>query len=161
MNFRLRPLILTNNQFNKSSFYISIFMFFVFMGCGPARNNETFKRLSTKEQNKYQKYIIQGRDLYKANCVSCHQANGKGVKKLIPPLAGSLYLKENQKLVVELIKNGSKEAITVNGISYSPTMPAHAHLTHLEIAEIMTYINNSWGNEFGFVDGKYIYTLLK
>ncbi len=168
MNSLLKSIILTHNQFNRSPFQLShfnflifCFLFLFFISCSPARNNEAFKKLSTKEQNKFQKYIIQGRDLYKANCIFCHQADGLGVKKLIPPLAGSDYLKVNQKQTALLIKNGSTAPITVNGISYSPTMPAHAHLTNLEIAELMTYINNSWGNEFGFVDGKYVSTLLE
>jgi len=154
MDFRLRPFKLTHNQFNSPCFHIYFFIFLIFIGCSPVQNNETFKNLSTEDQHKYQKYIIQGRDLYKANCASCHQANGKGVKKLIPPLAGSDYLKSNQEKSVKLIKNGATEPITVNGIVYTPMMPAHPNLSNLEIAEIMTYINNSWGNEFGFVDGK-------
>jgi len=138
-----------------SSLLLSILALFLF-SCGPVQNNETFKNLSTNDQNKYQKYIIQGRDLYKANCSSCHQADGKGVKKLIPPLANSDFLNENQSRSIQLIKNGALEPIIVNGISYEPTMPAHAHLSNLEVAEIMTYINNSWGNEFGFVDIKMV-----
>ncbi len=156
MDFRLRSFKLTHNQFNNPSFHVSFFIFLIFIGCSPVQNNETFKNLSTEDQHKYQKYIIQGRDLYKANCASCHQANGKGVKKLIPPLAGSDYLKSNQEKSVRLIKNGATTSIQVNGISYLPTMPAHTHLSSLEIAEIMTYINNSWGNEYGFVDGKMV-----
>ncbi len=135
---------------------ISFFIILLFLGCGPARNNETFKKLSTEEQNKYQKYIIQGRDLFKLNCASCHQTDGKGLKKLIPPLAKSDFLRENQTKSIHLIKYGASEPITVNGISYQPTMPPHPHLSNLEIAEIMTYINNSWGNEFGFMDGKMV-----
>jgi len=46
------------------------------------------------------------------------------------------------------IKNGLKGEIMVNGISYDQPMPA-AGLTDLEIAEIITYINNSWGNKSG------------
>jgi len=143
------------------SFLISLFLFLFFISCGPASNNEAFKKLSSEDQHKYQKYIIQGRDLYSANCASCHQIDGKGFKKLIPPLANSDFLKDNQTKSVHLIKYGASEPITVNGIYYQPTMPPHAHLSNLEIAEIMTYINNSWGNEFGFVDGKVVKDLLE
>ncbi len=146
---------------HTSSFFpIFPFLFLFFISCGPASNNEALNKLSTADQYKYQKYIIQGRDLYTTNCASCHQADGKGVKKLIPPLAGSDYLKSNQAKSVHLIKYGASEAITVNGIAYQPTMPPHA-LSSLEIAEIMTYINNSWGNEFGFVNGRQVKEHLK
>lgn len=146
-----------------SNFNISIFVFLVFLvsSCGPAYKNEAFKKLSTEDQNKFQKYIIQGRDLYNLNCVSCHQKDGNGLKKLIPPLANADYLRTNQAESAGLIRNGAINPITVNGISYTPTMPPHPHLSNLEIAEILTYINNSWGNEFGFVDSRKVVEYLK
>lgn len=142
--------------------HILYFTFLIsFVSCGPARNNEAFKKLSNKEQNKFQKYLIQGSDLYKLNCASCHQKDGQGLKKLIPPLANSDFLKANQAESIKLIRNGATKSITVNGIAYTPTMPPHPNLTNLEIAEIITYVNNSWGNEFGFVDGKKVEEYLK
>lgn len=145
-----------------NKFYLSSFAFlFFFASCGPARNNDAFKSLSTEDQNKFQKYLIQGRDLYTIHCLPCHQADGNGLKKLIPPLAGADYLKNNQLKSVLLIKYGAKEPITINGVDYLPTMPPQPTLTNLEIAEIITYINNSWGNEFGFVDGKMVKEYLK
>lgn len=139
-----------------SKFHISIVVFLILFvsACGPAYKNEAFKKLSTKDQNKFQKYLIQGRELYQINCISCHQKDGKGLKKLIPPLANADFLRTNQVESARLIRNGSIKPITVNGTSYTPTMPAHPHLSNLEIAEILTYINNSWSNEFGFVDGR-------
>lgn len=146
-----------------SKFHISTFVFLLFLvsSCGPAYKNEAFKKLSTEDQNKFQKYIIQGRDLYNLNCVSCHQKDGNGLKKLIPPLSNADYLRNNQHNIAMLIRFGTKESIEVNGVSYTPTMPSHPHLTNLEIAEILTYINNSWGNEYGFVDGKKVAEYLK
>ena len=149
------------SNFLSRFFYISPFIFLLLISCGPARNNEAFKKLSSKEQNKFEKYIIQGRDLYKLNCASCHQKDGQGLKRLIPPLANSDFLKANQAESIKLIRNGATKSITVNGIAYTPTMPAHPHFSNLEIAEIITYINNSWGNEFGFVDGKQVKGYLK
>jgi len=50
------------------------------------------------------------------------------------------------------MKYGIQGEITVNGISYNKTMPAIPSLTELEIAEIATYIGNSWGHEEGLID---------
>ncbi len=158
--FILRSVQYVGGFILRSTLYVGGFLI-LFISCGPAYNNQAFKKLSTKDQNKYQKYLIQGRDLYKTNCASCHQTDGNGLKKLIPPLANSDYLKANQVESIKLIRNGATKPITVNGIAYTPTMPAHPHLTNLEIAEIITYINNSWGNEFGFVDGKLVGEYLK
>lgn len=145
-------------NFSLSSF---LFFIFVFSACGPAYKNEAFKKLSTKDQNKYQKYLIQGRDLYITRCMSCHQEDGNGVKSLMPPLANSDYLKANQANSAKLIHQGTPDEIIVNNIPYLPSMPAHPDLSNLEIAEVLTYINNSWGNEYGFVDSKKVMEYLK
>lgn len=131
------------------------------IACGPGQNNQAFEKLSSEDQVKFQKYFILGRNLYLANCASCHQKEGQGLKKLIPPLANSNFLKANQAKSAQLIAFGAWEPITVNGVAYKPTMPAHKHLTPLEIAEILTYINNNWGNEYGFVDDSKARELLK
>lgn len=133
----------------------------LFVSCGPGYKNKALEKLSSADQIKFQKYLIQGRDIYLTNCASCHQKDGKGLRKLIPPLAGSDYLKKFQNESAQLIKKGATRNITVNGVNYKPTMPAHEHLTDLEIAEVLTYINNSWGNEFGFVDSKKVEAYLK
>ena len=131
-------------------------LFLLLISCGPGYKNKAFEKLSSADKIKFEKYFIQGRDLYLANCVSCHQKDGQGLKKLIPPLAGSDFLKNNQAKSAQLILYGAWEPIQVKGVEYKPTMPAHKHLTPLELAELLTYINNSWGNEFGFVDGNKI-----
>lgn len=95
----------------------------------------------------YQQYMVHGLRLYQEKCANCHQKNGTGLKRLIPPLIQTEYLQDLVKTACS-IKNGLKGEIMVNGISYNQPMPA-ADLTDLEIAEIITYINNSWGNMGG------------
>ncbi len=95
----------------------------------------------------YQQYMVHGLRLYQEKCANCHQKNGTGLKRLIPPLIQTEYLQDLVKTACS-IKNGLKGEIMVNGISYNQPMPA-AGLTDLEIAEIITYINNSWGNMGG------------
>jgi cytochrome c551 len=119
--------------------------------CGPGQNSKVKGALSSADKILFEKYLIQGKDLYKSKCQNCHMGNGKGLRTLIPPLMAADYLHQNQPEVACLIKNGAQTMLTVNGIAYNPTMPAHADLTNLEIAEVMTYINNSWENEIGLV----------
>jgi cytochrome c551 len=118
--------------------------------CGPGTGNTTYYNLSVAEQAKFEKYMILGRGVYAASCSNCHQTDGKGLQGLIPPLATADYLANNQRTIPCLLKNGSQDAIKVNGMSYLPQMPAH-DISNLELAEVITYINNSWGNEYGFV----------
>ncbi|MTI29418.1 c-type cytochrome [Xanthovirga aplysinae] len=110
--------------------------------------------LSRREQIKFKQYMTEGRRLYIANCANCHQKDGKGLARLIPPLAESDYMAKNVERTICIIKNGLEGEILVNGISYNQPMPAHTNLTNIEIAEIVTYIHNSWGSFNGIVDVK-------
>ncbi len=95
--------------------------------------------------------MIQGKALYTSYCSNCHQDNGEGLGKLYPPLAQSDYMMNKLPETICLIKNGIKGEIVVNDVAYNQQMPGISQLTNLEIAEISTYIYNSWGNTIGFV----------
>lgn len=109
------------------------------------------ENLDRREKLRYQQYLVQGATLYKKNCSNCHGKNGEGIGKLYPPLAKADYLKDNPSKSACIIKYGLKEEIFVNGVDYNMEMPANESLSAIEIAEIMTFISNSWGNETGFV----------
>jgi mono/diheme cytochrome c family protein len=80
--------------------------------------------------------------------MSCHLPNGKGVKHIYPPLADSDYLKNNRDASIKGIKYGLKGEIIVNGDTYNNYM-APMGLGDDEIADVMNYINHSWGNKNG------------
>ena len=79
-------------------------------------------------------------------CIQCHMANGKGVPKVFPPLAKSDYLKNYRIESIKAIKYGLSGEITVNGEKYNTAMASQG-LTNKEIAAVMNYITNSWGNK--------------
>ncbi|WP_084203384.1 c-type cytochrome [Psychroserpens damuponensis] len=89
--------------------------------------------------------IIRGKSIYDDFCVSCHLPNGKGVPKAFPPLANSDYLKNNRAKSLKAIKYGQSGEITVNGQKYNGVM-SPLGLENNEIADVMNYITNSWGN---------------
>lgn len=101
---------------------------------------------------KFQQYFAQGQVLYEKNCSNCHQKNGKGLGRVYPPLASSDFLTNNFEKSFCLMKYGIQGEIVVNGQSFNKAMPAIPSLTELEIAEIATYIGNSWGQEKGLID---------
>jgi hypothetical protein len=68
---------------------------------------------------------------------------------LIPPLTDTLFLKKNRSKLPCIIKNGLNGSITVSGRVFNEQMPADDHLADIEIAEIITYITNSFGNKQG------------
>lgn len=104
--------------------------------------------LATLSQKEIQ-YYSNGRKLYKTICANCHMENGQGLGRLIPPLANSDYLLKNRSDLPRTIKYGINGPMIVNNIEFNQPMPANPDLTDLEIAEILTYIGNTWGNEMG------------
>ena len=101
---------------------------------------------------KFEQYFVQGEQLYLKNCSNCHQTNGTGLGLLYPPLNKSDYLHNNFEEVICILKNGKKGEILVNGKSFNKEMTGFPFLTDLEIAEIATYVYNSWSNERGIIE---------
>ena len=88
----------------------------------------------------------EGKEIYNDFCMQCHMPNGEGVPKAIPPLAKSDYLINNRLESIKAIKYGLSGEITVNGKTYNSAMAAQG-LDNQEIANVMNYITNSWGNK--------------
>ncbi len=106
---------------------------------------------ATKD-TKFQQYYIQGEQLYKKNCSNCHQKNGKGLGLVYPPLDKSDYLDKNFEDVLCLTKYGKKGELLVNGEIFNKAMPGTPALTDLEVAEIATYIYDTWDRQHGIVE---------
>lgn len=90
--------------------------------------------------------IEAGKALYQGTCSACHQANGAGVPNVFPPLAKSDYLMANKTRAIETVLNGLSGEIKVNNASYNGVMPAMSHLPDDDIANILTYVRNAFGN---------------
>ena len=86
-----------------------------------------------------------GSEIYADFCVTCHLDSGEGVEAVFPPLAKSDYLMNNRKASIKGVKYGQRGPITVNGKPYDNTMMPLG-LEDEEIADVMNYIMNSWGN---------------
>jgi len=123
----------------------------IIISCSKNESKETsiYDGMDSKTKTRMQQYHRMGKSLYLTHCSNCHQADGKGLGELYPPLAGSDYLMKDPTDITCLIKNGISGEIVVNGITYNQPMPAQSNLTNIEIAEIITYVANSWGNKSG------------
>lgn len=106
-----------------------------------------------------QETYVQGKRLYTAHCENCHMDDGTGLAKLIPPLAHSDYLRDQQSSIACIIRNGQNGSIVVNGVRYDQEMPG-AKYTEVQITNMINYINNAWGNDFGVVNLEAIETSL-
>lgn len=100
----------------------------------------------SEEELLKKKYIAEGMVLYRSQCQNCHQIDGTGFEKLIPPLTDTLYLRENRDRLACIIRYGMDEPILIKGVLYDQPMVANDRLTAMEIAEILTYITNAFGN---------------
>jgi mono/diheme cytochrome c family protein len=98
-------------------------------------------------QNKpLEQSIADGKEIYQDFCVQCHLDTGKGVSGVFPPLAQSDYLLNDLDLSIKGIKYGMSGPITVNGEEYNGVMQNQG-LDDVEIADVMNYVINSWGNK--------------
>lgn len=133
---------------------LAISLLSVFVSCSGEKSEgaKTQERLSNTEI----KYFTNGKKLYTQYCSNCHTENGEGLGRLIPPLKNSDYLLSDIPRAAQIILNGQKGPIIVNGVEYNQPMPANPKLNDTQVLEILTYITNSWGNEYGGIDPELI-----
>ncbi len=85
--------------------------------------------------------VARGEKIYGANCVACHQANGKGVPGAFPALAGSQMVLGSKESQISILLNG----VVRDG--KQTAMASFKGLSDTELAAVMTYTRNSWGNQ--------------
>jgi mono/diheme cytochrome c family protein len=102
-------------------------------------------RYVSQEKKSLQTSISDGKEIYQEFCMTCHLANGKG-SETVPPLAGSDWLQSKRKESIHAVKFGQSGPIKVNGKNYNNTMPPMG-LTNEEVADVMNYVMQSWGNK--------------
>lgn len=93
------------------------------------------------------KSIVRGKALYVTNCMNCHMEDGKGMEGVYPPVAKADFLKRPARDIIETVLKGQSGEVKVNGVLYNGVMPAQDYLADTEIADILNYVNNSWGNK--------------
>lgn len=98
-------------------------------------------------QSELENSMQRGAEIYTDYCLQCHLSKGEGVAETYPPLANSDWLTpEKRKQAIAVVKYGQQGEIMVNGISYNGIM-ANLGLYDDEVADVMNYIMNNWGNQ--------------
>ncbi|MEP2771321.1 MAG: cytochrome c [Fulvivirga sp.] len=103
-------------------------------------------QIYSDQTNELKASMERGKEIYLANCVTCHMANGQGVPNVFPPLAKSDYLMEDLDRSVKQILYGAQGEMKVNGVVYNGIMTGF-DLSDKEVADLLNYIRNSWGNK--------------
>ncbi|MEY4459523.1 MAG: hypothetical protein RIT38_728, partial [Bacteroidota bacterium] len=89
-----------------------------------------------------------GKKIYETRCLACHQADGGGVPNMNAPLDGaSNVVGKDIARLVRIIKYGYNERVALDGFYYSNAMTASPDLKDNELADLLTYIRNSWSNK--------------
>ena len=88
-----------------------------------------------------------GAAVYARTCIACHQPTGLGLPPVFPPLANAPIVAGNPELPVKFILQGLMGPITVNGMTYNSMMPPVAGVSDADIADVLTYVRQSFGNQ--------------
>lgn len=103
------------------------------------------------EDIEYKRAYTAGAVVYQNHCQNCHGTTGEGLSALMPPLTDSVYLKQNKAQLACILKYGiNGKLIIVHGKPYQNQMPP-SDLAPIEIAQVLTYVKNSFGNKLGGV----------
>ncbi|HTH30865.1 MAG TPA: cytochrome c [Lacibacter sp.] len=95
--------------------------------------------------------IQRGKKVYETYCLNCHQPDGKGMPGMNPPLTKTKQVLGNKTQLINIILLGLDEETVVNGETYFNPMPSQPHLKDQEIADVLTYVRNSFGNKASLV----------
>jgi mono/diheme cytochrome c family protein len=105
----------------------------------------------TTQQPDLKASVLRGKKVYENNCLSCHQPDGKGMQGMNPPLTKTKQVLGNKTQLINIILVGLDEEMVINGVTYLNPMPSQPHLKDQEIADVLTYVRNSFGNKASLV----------
>jgi glucose/arabinose dehydrogenase len=95
---------------------------------------------------------VAGGQVYSVYCAACHQRNGMGDSQRFPPLAGSEWVNGDKQRLLEVMLKGLEGPIEVKGMPYNNIMPSHSFLKNEEIAEVLTFIRQNFGNNSAAIE---------
>jgi mono/diheme cytochrome c family protein len=106
-----------------------------------------FLLTSFKRDPQLEESIKRGNEVYAQFCQNCHMEDGLGVPGINPPVAQADYVKKPANLLITGILKGQSGEMSVNGVQFNGSMPAQEYLTDVQIADVLNYVRNSWGNK--------------
>ncbi len=106
----------------------------------PAAASNVFVKASDEQMKR-------GAAVYARTCIACHQPTGLGLPPVFPPLANAPIVAGNPELPVKFILQGLMGPITVNGMTYNSMMPPVAGVSDADIADVLTFVRQSFGNK--------------
>lgn len=90
-----------------------------------------------------------GKKVYDSVCLACHMRNGTGVPGMHPPITKSDFVNGDPEKLIGIVLNGLSGEVEVNGDTYNNVMPPQANLSDQQIADVLTFVRGSFGNNSG------------
>ena len=121
----------------------------------PSNTNDQNKEETKKAQNIVVENQIppaimkRGEEVYNSYCIACHMRDGTGNPGMYPPLDQTDWVNGDKERLIGIILNGMSGPVEVKGETYNQVMVPHNFLTDMQIADVLTYIRNSFGNNSG------------
>jgi len=88
-----------------------------------------------------------GKQVYLEQCLACHQVDGGGVQGMNPPLVKTKWVLGDKTTLVQVVLKGMTGDVDINGDTYHNVMAPHSDLTDQQIADVLTYVRNNFGNK--------------
>ena len=95
--------------------------------------------------------MASGAKVYKQYCMACHQADAGGVPHLNPPLIKTPFILGEKKRLVQIVVKGKTDPVEIDGEIYNNPMPPQVLLNDQQIADVLSYIRNSFGNKASLI----------
>ena len=109
------------------------------------------KQPTTTAGSSLKAVVTRGQAVYNKTCLSCHQADGSGVTNLNPPLIQTKWVLGPKSVIIRQVLKGSSGTVEIDGDTFKNTMPPQPKLTDQEIADVLTFVRNSFGNKASLV----------
>ncbi|MEZ4462496.1 MAG: copper-containing nitrite reductase [bacterium] len=105
-----------------------------------------FQKEALETDDTLEARILRGKAVYQGTCSTCHMQDGAGMPNVFPPLAKSDFLMADRERAIGIVLQGLTGPVKVNGKDFNGVMPPFTNLTDHEIAAVLTYVRNSFGN---------------
>jgi len=102
--------------------------------------------------------MTRGKQVYLEQCLACHQVDGLGVQGMNPPLVKTKQVLGDKAALVKIVLNGMP-GVEIGGEDYNGVMAPHPDLTDQQIADVLTYVRNSFGNKASAVTAAQVKTV--
>lgn len=97
--------------------------------------------------NPLQASIDRGKQVYLERCLACHQIDALGVQGMNPPLVKTKWVLGDKTTLVHIVLKGMTGKVEIDGETYQNVMAPHNDLSDQQIADVLTYVRNNFGNK--------------